>query len=294
MEAKSTTQILDNSKKTFTYKIIFNKAFKICYWSIPLSITLIFLIVGIVLLSISTTPNSALLISGLVFMILSFVGMLSLFVFDYYRKKALHQIKDWFSIDKIVNETLINDKVIDTPFCETEMYLRDYLSYYHHDIALDREVKWTTKTYLASYKERDIFIRANYLIDYKNAKTFLINGAKWTQWYIQIPFDIEDKVIISKNELADLHLTHCEIEQMHVYAKKELNSNQIKTIGKLLKQLNSLDINYEVLLDNNNAFIFVLVAGNDLYINFENTKYDETSMKQQINHFTNILKTITN
>ena len=81
---------------------------------------------------------------------------------------------------------------------------------------------------------------------------------------------------------------------MHVYAKKELNSNQSKTIGKLLKQLNSLNINYEVLLDNNNAFIFYLVAGNDLYINFENTKYDELSMKQQINDFTNILKTITN
>ena len=238
--------------------------------------------------------NRGLLIAGIVFIILSFVAILSLFVFDYYRKKAMNKVKEWFSIDTIINHSLLEQKIIDSPFKETEMYPRDYLSFYHHDLSNDRETKWISKTYLSTYKDNDIFIRASYIINFKDAKTFLINGKKLTQWYIQIPIMINDKIIISTTPLTEMKLICTNLENNFIYSKKELSKSQVDTITNLIKKLNSLNINYEVLLDNNNAFIFFLVEGNDLYINFENKKFDLVEFTKQINNFDNILKELIN
>ncbi len=263
------------SNQSFSFKFILNKKIKIIYYAIPFLLLFTLLITSVIFLSISNSKQ--LTIVGAVLCAISFFVMIIILIMNYFEKKFRYKVKDFFNLKNIIGSNLT----------ETEMYNRDFLSIYHHEIPNTREIKWNTKT----YNVNNLQLRATYINCFDDSKKILLNGKYITQIYLQKELNKNNnKYIISKNS----HENFCSIKNdnysFFVNNKDIKIDNQIIEVIEVLEKNN---INFDIYVDGSMMNIYFIENDNFLYINLEQ-KFNEQKFINDFNLINRIIDEIKN
>lgn len=264
---------IKNNKKMYS-KFYFNKYFKFFYYFIPLFLILIFLMLGIVFISI----DKYFLIPAVVFIILSLFMVIVFFFLSYYDKKMKNKLKADFNLKNITKLNLI----------ETEMYDRNYLSIFHSSIDETKELKWNTKTF--DYQEHNLLIRFSYIKYFEDEQKILINPKWVTQIYFQLKkLDEKSKYTVYKNKINDSK--EIMSDDGSFYVKGEYKKN--KYIEKIIKNFLLLDIDFNLIVDNEYINLYLLRDNNYLFVNLEE-KYNEKKLINELIEFNKIIELLIN
>ncbi len=293
MEIKSTRQILEEQKNTFTYKLIFNRWAKIFYWGIPSFFLLLFTILGAVLIS---QTAKALLITGIVFIVLSIVMIIVFFILNYYYKKNKYKVEALFTLDLLINQSLIEQGAIVEPFEETEIYDRFYISYYHHSLSTFKETKYQSKTYATTIDQKSLLIRMSIIDDYNEDKIILSNHQKHTQIYFQFPNTINTKIVVTEKEIREHMVNNMQMEKyndnLFIYYSPKTTDEEKRTLEKILEILSPLNLHYELFINDHLLNLFILEDNYFLDLNFKDKQVDWDVITKDQNKLANIIKAI--